>query len=162
MAESEIGPEYSLRFHLHQIEECIAGHAFDRKLLKWALIDRWAMHSWCEAQGVPLPEFWFPADWHDEYQWPDDSEDDDAPEGESLEQKQLRIDSRHRAKMACQQVAMVIWRKEPTLEIKQLANRKEIQHYAGGDQYQIETIQDWIAEFDPRDPSKKRGRKKKQ
>lgn len=46
-----------------------------RKLLKWAQIEREALQEWCERQGVPLPEFWFPPGWKLKYEWPMDEEE---------------------------------------------------------------------------------------
>jgi len=161
-------PEFYIRHHLPSVEACIAGTSFDRKLLKWAIVDRMGMHSWCEARGVPLPEFWFPRGWKLEYEYPET--EDEADEGEaavetapleSVEERKLRITDRYRAHMACQQVAKAIWAAYPTLTIKEVAIRREIQELAGGDRYELETVQLWIRDFDPRDPSIKRGRKRK-
>lgn len=159
-------PEFFIRHWLEQIEDCVNGRRYDRKMLKWAYIERWAMQQWCERQGVPLPEFWFPPGWKLEYEWPQDDDDDDprpATDGstESTEDKKIRIDVRHRAKMACQQIALSIWAKEPALTIKEMAYRKEIRDLGGGSTYEPETVEAWLGEVDPRSPSKKRGPKRK-
>ena len=57
--DPEVKPFY-IRSYLDEIYRGIAGNGFSRKLLEWALIDRFAMQLWCGRQGVPLPEFWFP------------------------------------------------------------------------------------------------------
>lgn len=159
-------PEFFIRHWLEQIEDCVNGRRYDRKMLKWAYIERWAMQQWCERQGVPLPEFWFPPGWKLEYEWPQDDDEDDPPPAtdgstESTEDKKIRIDVRHRAKMACQQIALSIWAKEPALTIKEMAYRKEIRDFGGGSTYEPETVEAWLGEVDPRSPSKKRGPKRK-
>ena len=58
-----------IRHHLEAIHACAGGRRFSRKLLRWAAIDRWDMYLWCERQGVPLPEFWFPPGWKLSYEW---------------------------------------------------------------------------------------------
>ncbi len=162
--------EFHIRYHLNAVEDCAAGTRFDRKLLKWARIERWALAQWCERQGVPLPEFWFPPGWKLDYEWPGEEVEDDqvspgdtagATGAESSEDRRQRIDARHRVQMACQQMALRIWAKEPTRTIKELANRKEILNLIGEPQYEQETIEGWLGEVDPRNPARKRGRKRK-
>ena len=80
---------------------------------------------------------------------------------ESTDEWKQRIDKRHRIQMACQQIALAIWSTEPKLTIKEIANRDEVQELGGGSEYEIETVQEWISAVDTRDPTKKRGRKRK-
>jgi hypothetical protein len=168
--EGQSDPEFHIRHYIDQVYECVWGTRFNRKLLKFALIERWAMQQWCERQGVPLPEFWFPPGWKLEYKWPDvdPAEDQAAPADsglsatkESTDERKQRIDKRHRIHMACQQIALAIWSKEPNLTIKEVAYRKEVQELGGGAGYEPETLHEWISAVDTRDPSKKRGRKRK-
>jgi len=166
--DEEFTKPFFIRTHLDAVEDCIRGHGYDRKLLKWARIERWAMQQWCERRGVPLPEFWFPHGWKLEYEWPDDGPAEEAPSNaggpagdESTEERKQRTDKHHRAKMACQQIALAIWAKEPKLTIKEVAYRKEVQELGGGSDYEPETLHQWISAVDTRDPSKKRGRKRK-
>ena len=155
--------QFFIRTYIDEIYNGIAGHNFDRKLLDHARIDRPAMQLWCERQGIPLPEFWFPPGWKIDYQWPDIDDEQPAPANsdETKEEVRHRQDKRHRIQMACQQMAIMIWAKERTLTIKEVAIRKEIQEIADCGSYQLETVQEWIRDFDPRDPSQKRGRKRK-
>jgi hypothetical protein len=162
------GPEYFIRHYIDDVYACVWGKKYDRKLLKWAAIERWAMQQWCERQGVPLPEFWFPPGWKLDYEWPRDDEDQgatpalgDAAVQESIEERSSRLNKHHRAKLACQQVASAIWSKEPGLTIKEVACKWEVQELAGGSQYELETVQAWVGEVDPRSAARKRGRKRK-
>lgn len=66
-SESLSPPEFFIRHHIDKVDECIWGQKFDRKLLRWASIDRWAMQQWCERRSIPPPEFWFPPGWKTEY-----------------------------------------------------------------------------------------------
>jgi hypothetical protein len=158
---SSSDPEFHIRHHLEAVEECIYGKRYDRKLMKWALIPRYAFESWCERRSIPLPEFWFPPGWTN-YQWPTDEDDDNnaTPSNQALEDNDVQ-DKRRRVRIACQVVATNLWEANPELSIKEVANSDEVQLYGGGSQFQIETIQSWLGEVDPRDPSKKRGRKRK-
>jgi hypothetical protein len=54
-------PEFFIRHYIDEVYECIGGIHFDRKLLKWAVIEQAALKKWCRRRGIPLPEFWFPA-----------------------------------------------------------------------------------------------------
>ena len=116
--------QFFIRYHLNAVENCAWGRRYDRKVLKWAHIERWAMQQWCERRGVPLPEFWFPPGWKLEYEWPDDDPAEDQAASavssesttqESTDERKKRIDKRHRIQMACQQIAIAIWSVEPKL-----------------------------------------------
>lgn len=69
-----------IRDDIDAVYDCIQGSRYPRKLLKWAGVERWAMQDWCERQGIPLPEFWFPPGWKIDYVWPYSDEDENAPE----------------------------------------------------------------------------------
>lgn len=71
-------PEFFIRHHIEETYACIFGERYDRKLLKWARIERWSMQQWCERRGIPLPEFWFPPGWKFEYERPDENSDDES------------------------------------------------------------------------------------
>jgi hypothetical protein len=71
-------PQMGIRYWLDDVNAAIEGQSFNRKLLKWAVVERWSMQRWCERRGIPLPEFWFPPGWNLDYEWPDDSEPDEA------------------------------------------------------------------------------------
>lgn len=155
--------QYFIRTYLDEINAGIAGRSFRRELLEFARIERWEMMLWCERQGVPLPEFWFPPGWKIDYEWPgaNDGPQETKRADESIEDLRQRVDKRHRIQMACQQAAIMAWEKEPTLTIKEVAIKTEIQDIAACGAYELETVQEWIREFDPRDPTTKRGRKRK-
>jgi hypothetical protein len=163
-------PEFYIRSHLASIEACIEGRRFDRRLLRFAVIDRQVFRQWCERQGIPLPEFWFPPGWSLTYRYPEDDGDDaEAPEGSErtevaveVQQEQSSLRPVQRARIACQQVALAIWKAEPNLTIKDLAERDEVQRLGGGAHYELEVVRRWLSQVDPRDPAKKRGRRKGQ
>jgi hypothetical protein len=77
-------PKSYIRYWLDDINDCIQGIHFSRKLLKWASIDRWAMQLWCERREIPLPEFWFPPGWGLEYKWPEEMADEERVQDASL------------------------------------------------------------------------------
>lgn len=155
--------KFHIRYWLDAIYDCSSGKRYDKTLLKWAVIDRQSFQVWCERHKVPLPEFWFPQGWGIEYEWPDDTpEEEKKPKaGENTEEKKIRLDENHRWQMACKQIAIMLWTRNPKLTIKEVASSTEVQELGGGKNRELETVQEWIKEFDPRDPSKKRGKKRK-
>lgn len=74
LEKREFGPdekEFSVYHWIDDIYICIAGHAFSRKLLRHAMIERHDLKLWCERRGIPLPGFWFPPGWKLEYEYPE-------------------------------------------------------------------------------------------
>ena len=155
--------KYHIRYWYDPIQECIEGKSYSKDLLKFARINRYDFHEWCTRHKVPLPEFWFPTGWGLSYDWPDDTPEDqkNALDGESPKDSKVRLDDRHRIEMACKQIAITLWKKEPLKNIKDIANSNEIQKLGGGENYEFETVLEWLGKVDPRDPSKKRGPKRK-
>lgn len=156
-----IPPEFYIRHHIDSFERCVSGKWYPRKFLRSIEVERWSLHSWCQRRNIPLPEFWFPPGWNIDYRWPFDDEPEPVNPAEPIEEQRGRLDKRHRIQMACQQVALFIWDKEPKLTIKEVAWRKEIQELAGGSGFELETVIGWISKVDSRDPANKRGRKRK-
>lgn len=64
---SKADSNYYIRTYIDQVYECIHGRHYDRKLLKWATLDRMGFHQWCERRGITPPEFWFSLGWKLEY-----------------------------------------------------------------------------------------------
>jgi hypothetical protein len=163
-------PEFYIRSHLPSIEACIEGNKFDRQLLRFVVIEREVFRQWCERQSIPLPEFWFPAGWSLEYRYPGEDEPvPEAPAGAELAQAAVELQQEEstvrpvqRARIACQQVALAIWKAEPNLTIKDMAERYEVQRLGGGAHYELEVVRRWLSQVDPRHPAKKRGRRKGQ
>jgi hypothetical protein len=186
-------PESYIRYWLDDIYQCIEGRRYNRKLLRWARIERWALQGWCERHGVPLPEFWFPPGWGLEYEWPEEPAPADTPTDAAAPVANERpddqvtnpaaspasvpdppsstphdveitgkrvLDRRQRGRIACQEVARRYWIKQPTALIKTVASTHEVQEIAPGCEFELEVVERWLSEVDPRDPSKKRGRKK--
>lgn len=64
---SKADPSYYIRTYIDEVYACIHGRHYDRKLLKWATLDRKDFHQWCERRGITPPEFWFPPGWKLDY-----------------------------------------------------------------------------------------------
>lgn len=142
------------RLYIHHwqpaIDACVSGGAIDRKLLRWALLDRHAFFAWCEHHQVPLPEFWFPPGWGADYQWGDEQTAEVLPaKAETALQRRIRVEKDHRVRMACQQIASWLWAKHPDMPIKDVVLSKEIQDMCGAQHYDYTTVKHWIAAFDP-------------
>ncbi len=48
------GPEFYIRHHIDDVYACIWGKKFNRKLLKWAIIDRSELEKWCQRLDCTL------------------------------------------------------------------------------------------------------------
>lgn len=72
-----------------------------------------------------------------------------------------KLDKRQRVKIACQEVAIRLWQTQPSADMKVIAGSPEVQKLAGGEEYEFVVVLRWLSEIDPRDPSKRRGPKKK-
>lgn len=64
--------EFSVYFWIDDLYACIAGHHFNRKLLRHTLIGRYDLKLWCDRRNISLPDFWFPPGWNLEYELPED------------------------------------------------------------------------------------------
>lgn len=144
-----------IRYHLGKVEACIHGTKFDRDLMRWARVERWSFKSWCEGQGIALPEFWFPSGWNLDYKFRD--EDDESGEVEDASSPaHLRPDQRRR--IACQVIAEAIWKEKPDTTIAAMVGDGMIRRY-GGAQYQAEeVVRRWLSEVAPAEVKAKRGR----
>ncbi|WP_428416817.1 hypothetical protein [Methylibium sp.] len=195
--ESETPPEFFIRHHLDDVYACIGGQRYSRKLLKWAVVERWAMKQWCERQGVPLPDFWFPLGWKDEFEFPDEGYVDEGarrsstepisevdadqpidsapspareakhdvepePPTANLKERDEQWRANQRARVACQQVAAALWKKCPETTIAAMVRHDVIQQLCGGQNYDSETVREWIKVVAPAEVRNKRGRPKKQ
>lgn len=63
--------EFSVYRYLDDMHACISGRRFNRKMLRWASIDRYDFKLWCKRRNIPMPEFWFPPSWHLDYDLPE-------------------------------------------------------------------------------------------
>ena len=65
--DSKADPRFYIRTYIDEVYKCIHGRRYDRKLLKWAALERMDFHQWCERRGITPPEFWFPPGWKLQY-----------------------------------------------------------------------------------------------
>jgi hypothetical protein len=65
------------------------------------------------------------------------------------------------ARIACQQIAKQLWRKDPALTITAIVQHQAIQEYAGGAHYVPEVVRRWISQAAPEEVKKRRGRPRK-
>lgn len=183
---SKADSRFYIRTYLDDIHHCISGHRYDRKLLKWAELDRMAFKEWCEARGICLPEFWFPPGWKLQFEMPEggsmalwaehvEPEEDGAVHisykkyqemHEDLPQKndkpeQADLRKNQQTKLFCQQVAREIWREQPDRTIPSIVEDEWLQKYTGASYYQLDTIKGWIKEVAPPEVRSRRGRPKK-
>lgn len=167
-----------IRYWTEDVYAGVFGRSYNRKLLKHAVIDRWAFQDWCERRSITLPEFWFPPGWT-EYRWPeDDPAGRDAlvpasmnPEGSEpgeppsniadVEEDVKKSRNLTRFRIASQVIAEAIWKKNPETTIAAMVQHDLIQNYGGAGPYGDEAVRRWVKEVAPPEVSAKRGRPKK-
>jgi len=172
-------PEFAkcyIRYWLDDVNAAINGAHYNRKLLKWAVIDRGAFQDWCERRTIPLPEFWFPPGWTD-YRWPEfDPRSAAAVEADQattasavaaseapspLEPPPKELRDNQIARIASQQIARVIWKEEPDRTIAAMCKDERVLRYGGAQYFAEEVVRRWVKEVAPMEVSAKRGRPKK-
>ncbi len=184
--DSKADPKYYIRTYIDDVYSCIYGQSYNRKLLKWATIERIEFMNWCEARSIPLPEFWFPPGWKLNFEPPEDGtlamwaehvepDDDeivhisyrDYPgiannKEQSIAstltdtQKELRINQK--IHITCCQIALEIWREEPTRPVISVVQDEKIQKYGGASHYEKDTVRRWLNEIAPPEVKSRRGR----
>ncbi|MGZ3745658.1 MAG: hypothetical protein ACXVBQ_17470 [Pseudobdellovibrionaceae bacterium] len=165
---SDFPPAAYIRYHLNDINACIWGRKFNRKLFKSVAVDRWHFQKWCEMYKIPLPEFWFPPGWNlipdfslfDDNKTSDGEADNLANKDESDADKESRLRASRKARAACEQIAEILWKEQPDLNIANMVKHEHIQKY-GGAHYENETVRSWIKDLAPPEIKGKRGRPKK-
>lgn len=182
---SKADPSYYIRSYLYDIEACIHGRKYDRKLLKWATVERMELFEWCSVRGIPPPEFWFPVGWKLHYESPPggppgftvrhvepndehmiakftynrlDKESDAQEVANDNTQRQAPLRANQLAKAICQQIARVIWSDEPDRTIASVVKDPLLQKYGGGAYYEPETVREWVKVVAPPEVRLKRGR----
>jgi hypothetical protein len=146
-----------IRHHLAAVEACIHGTRMDRRLLRWARIDRTDFQEWCERQGVPLPEFWFPPGWKLDYEWPRDYEEKKDEEEESGSAAEtLRPNARYR--ITCQEIATVLWKERPDRTIADMVKDPQVRRLGGAARFGEEAVRRWLSAVAPLEVKAKRGR----
>lgn len=191
-AGSKADPRYYIRTHIDDVYACIHGTKFNRKLLKWATLERSSFLEWCSFRGITPPDFWFPPGWKDSYENPDgihpglivrhnEPTDEntfasftyDWPERESDTESEVvaevaeeanspSLRQNQAAKIACQQIATVIWQKEPSRRIADVVRDEMIQEYAGAKYFNDDTVREWIKVVAPAEVRARRGRPRKE
>jgi len=186
--DSKADPNYYIRTHIDDVYNCIWGKKYNRKLLKWAVIERHSFREWCEIRSIPLPEFWFPPGWKYSFEMPEGgtlatsaSHQEPEEEGgfsinyeypiakserldaksESLLEEKMSLKHNQMIRVACQQVAKEIWANDISRTIPSIVQDELIQKYAGGRHYQDDTVKGWIKEVAPQEVKSRRGRPRK-
>lgn len=156
-----------------------SGQKISRDLLKWAFIGRYDLMQWCKRMNAPLPEFWFPSGWNLEYElpenelspghsyiirdWPLDVRREyfEDLEKSSLN-KEMKSDAasrpNQRARIACQTIAINLWKTNPTMTIADMVKRPEIQDLGGAKSYSPDVVRRWLSEVASAEVKAKKGR----
>ena len=141
--KSDSPPEFFIRYHLSDIEQCIWGRKFNSKFFKSVGIMRWDFLRWCDMFGIPLPEFWFPVGWKiapgryfdDEHEGID-GENEELPNGvENHTDGDSKLRASQIARVAYRQIAERLWKEQPDINIASMVKHDLIQKYGGGNCY---------------------------
>lgn len=174
--------KYSIYYWIDDFFSTASGSYISRKLLKWAIINRYSLMDWCKRMNAPLPSFWFPEGWNLEYSieegevkpghgfwlnsWPEEMRDayfekfgQEGSDDQNIPQIKLR--KSQEVKIACRQVASSIWKKDATRTIASIINDNLIQEYCGANYYDKDTVRGWINDLAPDEIRNHRGRPKK-
>lgn len=183
-ANSKADPAYYIRTHIDDVYACIHGQKYNRKLMKWAALNRNWFYEWCTRRGITPPEFWFPLGWkidydepiggypglcmrHEEpknssttvafsFHWPEDDE-------ENTESELVTTSNPSRpnqlAKIACQVIAQNIWKTDINISIADMVRRSEIQDLGGAKSYVYEVVRRWLSEVAPPEVKTRVGRR---
>lgn len=205
--------EFSVYYWIDDIYACMFGRKCNRKLLRWAHVERFDLMLWCERMNAPLPEFWFPHGWNLQYELPEGQispghlyikkyrTDDEQREWDEWEQKQAmgagktnnapqpslneseldqplapqltsestplmedaakKLRPNQEARIACQQIAKVIWQDEPDRTIASVVKDELIQKYGGGSFFVDDTVNEWVKVVAPIHVKNRRGAPRK-
>lgn len=155
-------PSWKLEYELPE-DDIHPGHWYVRK--DWTAED-WA--AWREVQdkAAAVPS----AEAGENSQVVDDTPVESRPplnEGPPPDAKAKREDSAEKlrpnqnARIACQQIASVIWKNEPNRTIASVIKDEVIQKYGGAAPFADETVREWLKHVAPPDVRSRRGRPKK-
>lgn len=171
--------QLSFYYWVDEFFSTTSGQKVSRDLLKWAYISRYDLMQWCQRMNAPLPEFWFPNGWNLEYILPEDevypglSHDikywpEDARKEYFANLKEKDLDkttqvyaasrSNQKARIACQTIAINLWKKDPTMTIADMIKRPEIQDLGGAKSYVSDVVRRWLSEVAPPEVKANRGR----
>lgn len=179
--------QFYIRYWLDPIYACIEGREFNKKMLKWAHVDRYSFQQWCIRRSIPLPEFWFPPGWALDYQWDEeslvtspsneaegsldkkndlsDSQDTDInnaetlkPEHSTKEEKVEKLRANQQRTIAVQVVAINLWKENPEMTITQMINNPVIQDLCGAKFQVEEVVRKWLRAVAPPEVKQRRGR----
>ena len=174
--------EFSFYYWVVDFFSTTSGQYISRKLLKWAIIERYDFKQWCERMNAPLPEFWFPKGWNLQYELPEnaypsglmhDLKSWPAEERKAYFENQVKTESgkstiadlknrpNQEARIACRQVAMNIWKLDSNRSIASVIRDDVIQKLCGANRYDEDTIRDWIKNIAPPEIRARRGRPRK-
>lgn len=153
---------YFIRYYMDEVYACIWGKKFNRTLLRQAMIGRYEMKLWCDAHGIPAPEFWFPSGWGYEYDWKSRDRELDPIESEPAgSDSSSTVRPSTAAKITCQQIARTLWKQQPERTIADMVKDSLIQEYGGAAVYTSATVREWLSAVAPAHVKNKRGRPRK-
>lgn len=134
------------------LEDCLY-RKYDKSTLDSIFVDGDNLFRHCIKLECDFPSFWFDLI-AEPYLVKGEPTDSSTQQSKPSRPNQLD-------KIVCQRIGASMWEMSPQLTIKEIALSYEIQKLCGASKYELETVQAWLSEIDPRDPSTKRGKRRK-
>lgn len=131
--------------HFKQLYQWLMHHKFSKDYLDNLYVKRNEVIDLCIKCYYNLPPCWIPE------QLPYESK-------VVKEAKNYRPTDEREDRIRCQVIASTLWELDSTIHPTHIARSKILQRIGNGGQYEISTITDWIAEFDPQKDYRKPGR----
>lgn len=143
------------------LEDSYFKRRYEREWLDSVYLDQSDFATWASDEGIPLPDFWFPADWAEKQFSPEinavgplgDVDDEEQPESAPA------LKANQADKLVCQGIARALWDIDPIMTIADMTKHKAIQQYGNGRHYKgKDTLRNWLSEVAPASVKGKRGR----
>jgi len=133
--------EYLLNIrHFFKLLKCRSGKSINKDYLESIYVRRPNFLDWCEKEKYPNSDFWVLTQVIESYKV------SNRPKNE-IEDKAV-----------CRALAKAYWDIDPNIHPAHMADSRAIKIYANGNQYDISTIKEWIADIDPLIKERKTGR----
>jgi hypothetical protein len=122
---------------------CKWGRSIDQQYLASIYIRRVRFIEWCEKERLPYDDFWI------------------LTQVKASPKINNRPKNEIEDKAVCRAIATTYWDIDPNIHPAHMAGSKAISKYGNGNQYDINTIKEWISDLDPMIKERKTGRPQK-
>jgi hypothetical protein len=174
--------KFSIYYWIDDIYACMWGTHINKKLIHWARIERFSFELWCKRMNIPLPEFWFPQGWNQQYNLPENEihpgywhirkdwskeqldeylqvvESNSSIGNNSEDQASIKMRPNQETRITCQRIAQNIWKSEKNVSIADMVKRSEIQELGGAEYFANLVVRRWLSKVAPPEVKARVGR----